>query len=422
MVFNQDYPDVLGAIAGERRFVVHNIEYALGIYPQHAYLNQPVELILIVQNMVDGDVQVHVDVQASQRDAQGAPIHVEVARTEIVERLLSGEVGLMHVPIVVHPPASDTPVTVKVVLHPMGGRDADLVRSGASGPQPSMLAVSPFRIQALRDVPFLQPEDDTLPAHLLTFNVSGRVLPPTNMALAYRYETLWSVQEAGLESAFNRDHLQIAREIAQDKTPIVEALEHITSERYAAQGLPLHPAEARAIACALAYTVELAPTQERSFALEESRWFRKLMTILSARPDLARLPRGTLFAEHLYDELLQDTLPLGFRLMQPRVQTNLGNFGERGAYAERIVAWLSGRGRADLNYVYMPLAMAGLLIARKIRTDRHQNPWRLVTGLHEAAAGRARLAGGVRGIVFNMLDDLLNYVERELKHAGIPRP
>ena len=59
--FEQMYPDVLGAISsGVRVNIGEVLQIAPGIFPSQAYVNQPVELILLAQNMIDAPVQVAV--------------------------------------------------------------------------------------------------------------------------------------------------------------------------------------------------------------------------------------------------------------------------------------------------------------------------------------------------------------------------
>ena len=59
--FEPLYPDVLGAIAGGLRVTFDDaLQAAVGIFPHSAYLNQPVEVIVILQNMIDQNTDVKV--------------------------------------------------------------------------------------------------------------------------------------------------------------------------------------------------------------------------------------------------------------------------------------------------------------------------------------------------------------------------
>ena len=51
--FDPVYPDVLGAITGGTRINMDALQCALGIFPVRTYVNQPCEIVLILQNMVD---------------------------------------------------------------------------------------------------------------------------------------------------------------------------------------------------------------------------------------------------------------------------------------------------------------------------------------------------------------------------------
>jgi hypothetical protein len=105
------------------------------------------------------------------------------------------------------------------------------------------------------------------------------------------------------------------------------------------------------------------------------------------------------------------------------VQEDLGNMGERVNYAKQVVSWVAGYTEPDLNYVYLPLVMGGLLVDRIVRTGSRENPWELVDGLREASAGRQRLVDTDETmIIFRMLNKLLNEVAQELQNRRIARP
>ena len=79
-MFEPMYPDVLGAITGGTRISMDQLQCALGIFPQRTYINQPVEVILILQNMVDQSMQVKVGLQLPTQDKKGLPVVIDTPR------------------------------------------------------------------------------------------------------------------------------------------------------------------------------------------------------------------------------------------------------------------------------------------------------------------------------------------------------
>jgi len=47
------YPDVLGAVTGGPRIYLEKLQVAVGVSPQQAFIDQPFEVVIVLQNMVD---------------------------------------------------------------------------------------------------------------------------------------------------------------------------------------------------------------------------------------------------------------------------------------------------------------------------------------------------------------------------------
>ena len=71
--FEPFYPDVLGAIAGDLHVSFEDVlQVAVGLFPHRAYLNQPVEIIVILQNMVDQNMDVKVGAPSADQSGRMA--------------------------------------------------------------------------------------------------------------------------------------------------------------------------------------------------------------------------------------------------------------------------------------------------------------------------------------------------------------
>jgi hypothetical protein len=102
------------------------------------------------------------------------------------------------------------------------------------------------------------------------------------------------------------------------------------------------------------------------------------------------------------------------------MKLDFGDKREQTSYANKVVAGLESRQTLSLEHVYVPLVMAGVLLAARV-TMPGQNPWRSVTALKEARNARIKQADGGMREVFDILDMLIEKTERMLWEMRIPR-
>jgi hypothetical protein len=423
--FEPVYPDVLGAITGGTRINMDALQCALGIFPVRTYVNQPCELVLILQNMVDQMMQIKVGVQTPTEDKQGRVVVMDVARKTISLGLRPGEVGALRVPIVSRPPTPPgTGYPVRVAVRYRIPRPGRRVRPYSGGPPPTILSISPFKLQVLREIRF-SAETWHQSTDILTtfFDIAPRVMPDLHQDLRARYESLWTHEALGDLRELALARIEAARRVATGltRTNVYHPLTAVIEERFAARGLPLHPGEVIAIAKMMTYTLDEGLELEPGFATEESQWFRTLCQILAYDENLEDLDRGELATQYLFESALHDAVLLGFGVIEPRVREDLGTQTERVDYANRILSWLSGQGEPDLSYAYLPLIMGAILV-NELANVKPENPWTMLDLLREALRGRARLFTGEKIVIFNMTADLLDVGEEMLRRARITRP
>lgn len=428
MAFGLVFPDVLGAITGGGRIVSEDLQFAVGISPKQVFINQPVEVIVPLQNMVDQPLQVKVAIRLPSRDKKGNPVVMEAAKSTITVGMRPGEVGLLRIPITAQPPTPPgMAYPIRVAVRYAVADNAIKVRPPDGGPPPSVLTVSPFRLQVLREVEFVTSTASTAPdVATVSFDVAPKRLPQTSPeALQHKYETLWASEQMQEEEKLARARIEDARHLALGlghPTSYWQLLEQ-ASERFAARGMPLHPGEAKAIAKIMAYTVDEAPRLETQFSVESMHWFRTLCQVLAHNGELMKETRGDVLAHHVFDAILFDSIGMGFHVLQPKVKEKLGNSQERLNYANRMLTWFAGYGEPDLTYIYLPLVLSGLVIYRIVTMDVKENPWVMVEELREAMKGRQRLGGSEETtVIFQMLDDLLKEAERVIRSQRIERP
>ena len=423
--FEPVYPDVLGAITGGTRINLEHLQCALGVFPQQTYLNQPVEIVLILQNMVDQMMQVKVNIQMPKEDRKGRPIIIDTPRKMVTLGLRPGEVGVLHTPVVPKPPTSPgNKLPVRVAVRYRTARPGKHVRPFTGGPPPSIVAVSPFKLQVLQDVQF-SAETWHQSTDILTtyFDIAPKVMPDIPRELQARYEALWTHEEMQAIQAPSYEHVAAARRVASGltRTAIYLFLLDEIEERYAARGIPLHPGEAVALAKMLTYTLDEGLELEPGFDMESSQWFQVLCQVLAYDEDLEDMDRGELAAKYLFEPAFFDAIILAFSIIEPKVRIDLGTEAERVDYANRAVAWLAGQGEPDLSYVYLPLAMGAILV-NELANVRPNNPWTMLEELKQALQGRRRLLIGEKAPILNMTNRLLALGEDMLRRSRVDRP
>lgn len=424
--FKPLYPDVLGAITGGQRVNMEDLECALGVFPRRAYINQPFEVLIVLQSMIDVPAQVKIGVRVPTKDRDGNVAIIEVAKSTVNVTLEAGEVGVLRLPIVVRPPtkpSKDFPI--RIAIRYRASEDRHAVRPPGGGVPPSVLAVSQYKLQVLQEVEYISHKwNESTEIMTVYFDLVPKNMPNTPQNLKPRYETLWThhamKEETKLARTYYKEALQIAQS-ASDGSAYVWMLDAV-EERFAKRDMPLHPGEAKAIAKIMSYTVDGALTREPDLRVEETRWFKGLCTVLARNPDLLYENRNELISKHVFEGVMYEATLLAFRILKSRVKENLGTRDEQFAYADRLLTWFAGHGDADLSYVYLPLVLCGVVVSRWVRTTIAESPWDIIDELIEAYHGRARLITGATDTVFDMLDEILEQQQRTLRSQRIERP
>lgn len=423
--FKPFYPDVLGAVTGGKRITLEKLQFALGVFPRQVFVNQPFEALIVLQSMVNTEMQVKVAVRLPDSDKRGNPAVIDTPNAQISIKLSPGEVGILRVPIIARPPTNpgkDFPLRLAVRYRTE--ETSSFVRPPGGGAPPSVLSISPFKLQVLRDIEF-SGHTWNESAEIVTayFDIAPKRISGLPQMPRTRYEELWSHEQMSKEIVLAKARLEDARLLAQSSrySGSYPALLDAVEERFAERGMPLHPGEIMAVAKMMAYTLDEAPSLEQ-IDVEQTRWFLALCQVLAHNPELIDTQdRNELIAHYVFNELLYEAILMGFRVIEHKISENLGSQQERIAYANRILNWWAGRGDADLSYIYLPLVLGGLTINRLVRHMSGENPWEIVDNLREAMAGRVRLADGDNIIIFDMLEEQLDEHARHLRAQRIER-
>jgi len=422
--FEPFYPDVLGAIAGHLHVSFEDVlQAAVGLFPHRAYLNQPVEIIIILQNMIDQNMDLKIALHLPSKAADGTSIMITTPKKMVSMTLTPGEVGVLRMPIVAilpTQPANDLPVQVAIRYRARNGK---AVRPPTRGAPPSALSVSPFKLQVLRDIEWVDQPQNLSPENVtVRFDIAPKRLPAVSQTLKPTYEVLWSQQQMSDERRNILGQMDEARLLATTFTrmAIYDPLYRMVDDTYATLGLPLHPGEVGAITKMLTYTIDDRSRLDPQYKVEEQRWFQVLCQVLAHDPAVAQWQPGEIVTHYLFDAVMYDAILLAFTVIRSRVKVNLGDREERVNYANRVTRWLAGQADPDLVYIYLPLALGGVVVNHQV-TWQNDNPWNVIDGLREAYRGRVRLVEGDAMEIFDMLDKLLEKGEDELRRSRVQR-
>lgn len=423
--FEPLYPDVLSAIS-PARVTYDTFQAAVGVFPRQVFLNQPLEVVLILQSLIDQPQDIRLTLQLPARDGQGKPMVFEVPQKVATAHLEPGEVLSLRMPVApVLPTQPGNSMPLAVTFQTKAPRSYKLVRSATGGAPASALSVSPFKLLVLRDVHFAAaPVGAARETVRLAFDINARGLPTRPTGLRPIVERIWSRAQYPAEREAVAERVDEARVLATTFTTaaILEPLFDMVTDSFAGRGLPLHPGEALSIAKFLTYVVDASSAvDEVAMPLDSMRWFQSLCQLLAAEPETAEWDPGALVTGPLFEAILYDAVVQGFAIIRTRVKTNLGEKNERVPYANRLLGWFTGQSEPDQSYIYLPLVLAGVAVNALI-TLKGENPWELIDAVEEAARGRVRLASRNVKDVFDLLEKLIARASDDLKRERIQRP
>ncbi|MCC7207481.1 MAG: hypothetical protein IT323_09250 [Anaerolineae bacterium] len=414
-----DFPDVLGMVTGGARQSAGAVHYALALYPTSVTVGQALEALILLQNACNRPVPVAVTLYLPRKDVDGNRMSLVAPKENLTVNLGPGEAGLLHVPIIPYPPTRPSEENViGVRAEARLPRGAHIVHGPHGGRPASVLSMSPFRLNTLREVGFAAALEGE---HVVkTFNILPGSIAAPQPDLSPRYETLWSARELPDERARYLALAERAADFAQtlERSRLLAPLAAATEGRYARAGLSLHPSEALFLGKTLAYTLEDGLQAEGVYPLDEAAWFRRLITV--ADDDGLLSDRDGLIA-YLYTALVRDAVRLGLAMVERASGEKLGEVSDHIAYAQEVVSALETQRESDLGHVYLPLILAGVLVNNLVK-DARENPWESLARLREAWRGRIRLAGSQYGWVSEMLSNFMYEAEQVLHRAAVPRP
>jgi hypothetical protein len=419
-----DLPDVLGMITGGARLTLGPVQCAYVLHPHAATIGQPIEALVLLQNVADKPTQVTLTLRLPKRDHSGNRVALWTPRESITLTLQAAETGLLHIPLVSRPPTPpvvDLPVVIKVETK--ATKNARPARPFGQGRPALRLNMSPVRLKILQDAGFGIAQQEE--SHLIdTFDIAPGTIPTAPPPTAPRYETLWSLADLDAERAFREQVEASAQRIAAavTRTLVLEPLTNMAAERFQQVGFALEPAEALHMAKLLTFVMEDGLDLEPGFSMATSHWFRRLLGLVEGLGDEAD-PAESILAllPTLFPLVLHDGILLGLAMTARISGDNLGTPAEHEAHAQEVLSALEGKVPTEIGHAYLPLVLAGILLNYRVR-GATENPWASLNELRQAFHIRLRTAGDEVEWVARTFREFFATAEETLEHARIPRP
>lgn len=435
------FPDVLGLFSGGVRLTLDAVECALGIYPHGAAVGQPFEALILLQSACDQPVQLKLTLQLPRRTTTGERLSLFAPRDMFDMTLPSGEVGLLHFPIVAQiptPVGSDYGLSVRIAVN--RPRNAKMIRNGFAGRMPGTLPISKHRKAILQhEVDFRADTDETTPANTLhaTFNVlPGQV--NAKQELTPHYDVLWTAQTLSQDQEAYAAMETRARSIANTltRTQIYEVLQVETKRRFEAAHTPLHPGEVLEIAKLLSYTLEDGVETEASLKLSDTQWLQRLTLFLD---DDAVLNDVAQLMARLYTAVIHDAVLIGYALLAPSFKVEdeertakahlparppLGLPADHEAQGQRLAQLLDRQQPIPLEEVYLPLVLAGLAQHVQIKgmiNGKAENLWTGLAEIRDAWRLRQESKAVRSPTMIKLTSELMQSTEDSLVFSHVPR-
>lgn len=392
-----NYPDILGYITGGNRLNISVVQVAMAVRPRVVRAGQTFEAVLLIQNASDVEVDVSVRLHLPEQDAKKKKDRFITKSERLVIGMRAAEVGYVKLPLSSLP---DTAVFdayklgMEVEVKPMA--KPRRIRQETGGGEVTLEYLADNKVTQLNDL------------KKYSFSVEKRGLRSTILEASFGllsaqisklvdlkpgWVSLWTISDHlddGILLGRYKDVL--AKRVLPNITPgnLLEPLEQATLKRITTTGYPLDPVEARYITKLLLFILAMAAPAEDSYeplaqeqfninplmkkdltgqAITLPGWCRGILRGLDRDETIARDPVQAL-AGTLYDELLRDAVSHGFFILQKVTGEQLGSEEDVQAYGERLVEMMkTGKPKLSFNDVYLPLALAGIVLYDRFPRD-----------------------------------------------------
>jgi hypothetical protein len=385
------YPDIIGEyIITPERFETEGVQYVGYFEPAKIVPRQVNNLYLFMQNTLD--VPIVVNFQATMPRVgsglftSGKPV-LRVDKPVLQLQLTEAEAGLLTLPVTTTEDVQTgeymLTLELKVTAKGRGKRVRPAQGRSKLGKSPIDNTVG-LNLASTLGVTFVEK-----PVKKATFPlaIAGQPQPSERAPkLQHNYQTIWTKDEIDL---FNQAIHEInLRQVKLNNELTVEALYATlygeSTSRFADAGLPLRIGEAVILAKILTYSCQFfLNNPDRRNGLLVPIWERALDANADTT-DALQVMRTV-----GYYHLLKLSLAMSFGLVARTVGRQLWSLEERQAVTTHIADSIETGQTLDVEFLYLPLLMAGTLISNKFTLEGEDpgHSLALMKKAHEARPG-----------------------------------
>ncbi len=362
-------PDIIGEyMVAPERLATDGLQYAGYFEPNRIAHGEVANLFVFLQNTVDVPLTINVEVELPRSGTffGGGNAALEVAKSSFELNLARAEAGLLTLPVMAteHAKAKEYSLTLEIKTKVTGKNERLRPAEYRSSFDTSLIdnSVGLNLVGALGTTYIEKPVKK---AEFL-LNVVDEEKESEGTALQHSYQTLFSEKEA--EISRRAIHEINLRRVQLDSAITVESLyANLFSEntvRFADVGLPLRIGEAIILTKAMTYSANyflqnpnryngfFLPIWERSFEMEYST--TDVMDVVCKMG---------------YYHLLKLSLAIGFGLVAQAAEKQYWPIEERQAVINFVADNVETGETLELDFLYLPLLMAGTFISNKLVLD-----------------------------------------------------
>lgn len=385
-------PDVIGEyIDRPERFATGGVQYAGYFEPATIAPEQVAHLYLFLQNTLDTDltISLKINVPSSGGFLRSGRDLLEIDKPVVPLKMEAAEAGLLILPVTTTE-AGAKGGSYDLVLEPRVGvkGKANRTRPARSRSQLSRgFFDNPVGLNLVATMGATYTEKAVKKA-TFTLEVAGKPNPPERAPrLEPKYQTIWTQDQMAL---FNRAIRELnLREVKFQEELSVESLYAMlyaeSTVRLADTGLPLRVGEAIILAKILTYCCQyFLSSGDRRNGLLVPIWERALEADLDTT-DVTEVLRTA-----GYQHILKLAIAMSFGLVARALQRQPWSSLERQAVTNLVAEKIEVGEELDVDFLYLPLLMAGALISNKVVLTG-ENPRQSLTLLKQAYDARSEL-------------------------------
>ncbi|MDM8528171.1 hypothetical protein QUF58_08145 [Anaerolineales bacterium HSG24] len=361
------FPDIIGEyILAPKRHSTGGVQYAGYFEPATIKLGQVANLFIFLQNNLNVPNKVTVNFELPKTGGLfggGSPA-LEVEETSFEQTLQRGEAGLLTLPVIATQQAKskDYSLGLQLDVKPQGAPSERIRPDKSSSLINTDLIDNPVGLNLVGALGATYVEKQVKKAGF-TINVDSKETVTDETPLEYSYQTVFSDKDAEF---FNRASQEIElRRVKLDKeiTPdgLYTALFSTSTVKFADAGVPLRVGEAITLAKILTYSCQYFLDNPKNYnGLLLPMWQRAFEVEYDTTDAL------DVICKVGYYHLMKLSIAISFNLVARAAGKQIWSLDERQGVTGFIADNIETGQQLDLDFLYLPLLIAGAYISKKI--------------------------------------------------------